>query len=1157
MSYIPKPATHTNGAASTDIQIQPALHQRQQFSERQFPDTAYKKERLLKGTVSSKSSVANRNLRIHHCRNNSIVKLYPSVVFHKDPSCTAPNNFADSALGNQSPAYSALGLAPRPVTADRYAPLKADCVRVRHRSTSDSHTGVPRSVPATGLTGPSFATGQAPSPVAANALPPNARAGLPGIKATAKRRPNNASASDEIKPWTTQETKFLAQASLRFWSDGLTVDHNLVARELGRVPKDTRTMLQLMLQEYMLFASKLHWPAENDLLVKKWAAIEFPKCPILTHSRSIRKQSSTGRANIGRCLSLLRCRQTQTHPAPVISEPNKDVNITLPMALVDSKADIKSLASVYDKQNCNDTEPSALIQKSEHTLDSVDAAVDAIAAIVFGKPRDLIEHVSEQSPSTNRKDVNVLSRNSRTRGQSNRRRNSTRYGRNNFARPPNPTATTATDAAIEASPADTKKSSEAKRVSFKATSTAMKADDSIARSALLPTKSSAILSMALLEENQNMDSSKDTELSPEQSKDTSDFNRLDGDIDILHFDVTTAARKCIREFVEKYIERYFDLFFFRAAHPSIEENSRLCAALKDCLDGPVDLSNIELLALIEKEILSFDVSSSIKSKHGQEVSKQKPNLARASLHFHMCFSRAAEKCNIYESDVNWPSANAYATAIFNRAIEDTHYIAFEAFRGASEYSFGSGLSAVLFLRTEQMESRANNYKHSYYMGMVAGLLTIRYVQGPGQQTFLKRVEIFGYRPVPTAIDYDDNMDEEELESELETAWSDVSLRGELHNIIMEAMPFASNKSTMIAMQRSIEIYNKTIVDYNTRLHGEFSSNIIQDIDTLASQETSQVILASIRKPDGVLSAEMACRLAQCQAEIWFNRWKAGILRALMIDHKFMPVPLNDVRRWIIEGRSPNGRNVDFALNIRLYNLLKYLRVRMNEVKWLYASGAATLRVVELAVLHLQKKNLLEHISIDRYTSAFEKFIHAQLHASSKNSRFSQMNGAELSLFCVSPVEAVATATAAPGTEQKSHTKDAAATDDNNIGGFAADQDIVGLEEVHARLEKLAQNNMPSKAASYSSIAVTPLISRQNTCPKVALAANTDGLQQTSAENLNRSADINSLRLETEARIGGLESEIKNIRSEICDVAEIRRDVRTILGLLHNRYSGIS
>ncbi|KAJ2815660.1 hypothetical protein FBU31_006846, partial [Coemansia sp. 'formosensis'] len=432
----------------------------------------------------------------------------------------------------------------------------------------------------------------------------------------------------------------------------------------------------------------------------------------------------------------------------------------------------------------------------------------------------------------------------------------------------------------------------------------------------------------------------DAELSPEQSTDTHDFNRLDGDIDMRFFDVPAASRKVIRGFVDSYIERYFDLFFFRATHPSAD-GRRLCAALQEVTNSA--LTDFELLNEAEQEILCLDV---FRFCGGDSKAQFDINLDRCSLHFHASLLHVVQGVNIYATDANWPSADAYATAVYNRAVEDTHYLAFEGRMEAIGDRVVPALAATQRAWFGSVGLRINQFKRVYYMGVIASRLTGKYIQGAGQHVFMDRVGLFGYRAVPTATDYDDNLDDEDMARELENPTTDVSVRGALHSLLMDMVPHATNISTMLAMQRSVEVYNKVAVEYVESRRGEMAGAFTGSA-ALSVQPIDLRIVEDAKRANATMITDAICTLARWVADQWFDLLKAGTLKALMVDHQFRPVSLADVRRWIAEDRSPAGKNTEFFLNTYLYDYIKAQRVRMNEAKWLCASAAATLRLIEL------------------------------------------------------------------------------------------------------------------------------------------------------------------------------------------------------------------
>ncbi|KAJ2863664.1 hypothetical protein GGI22_001905, partial [Coemansia erecta] len=105
-----------------------------------------------------------------------------------------------------------------------------------------------------------------------------------------------------------------------------------------------------------------------------------------------------------------------------------------------------------------------------------------------------------------------------------------------------------------------------------------------------------------------------------------------------------------------------------------------------------------------------------------------------------------------------------------------------------------------------------------------------------------------------------------------------------------------------------------------------------------------------------------------------------------------------------------------------------------------------------------------------------------------------------------------------------------------------------LEEARTRLEKLVQTAVPSGSA-HRLLTATPHLPWEVTPLQAAFAESSKNGASFSAEKI---ADLES---GTEARINDLESEITKLRQEMRDIAEMRRDVKSMLGLLYDRYSG--
>ncbi|KAJ2486680.1 hypothetical protein IWW37_005527 [Coemansia sp. RSA 2050] len=967
----------------------------------------------------------------------------------------------------------------------------------------------------------------------------------------------------ETRLWTPEETSLLAHVSLGFWMGGRAADLDLVARGLRRPVKDVRMMLQLMLQEYVLHAQKTHWSAEEESLIRQWAAAEFPHCSTLSASADgDSRQSSLDLFSACNCFSLLICRPPLEHKALATVSPDQSA----PLVIEDKSAHLNRRAepqaehrqqsadesgsrsikptaqlSPFGLSSFQDTEPRLSKPSSNRPLflfgvpqtqsnGSHGLKAEGTQRALASKPKSVnFDFTATAAP---RKGVNTVSKNSRSR-----QLHEMQVRR---AKAPASVETRATTSSL------------VQHVKLPAVQSSHR-DDSHSDS------SDTGARPVLYDGGDSMTyDPNDTELSPEQSTDTHDFNRLDGDIDMRFFDVPAAARKVIRGFVDFYIERYFDVFFFRATHPSADAH-RLCAALREVASAA--LSDLELLNAAEQEILSFDVFCLCRSDNEAGAAQTDINLDRCSLHFHASLLRAVQGVNIYSSDANWPSADAYATAIYNRAIEDMHYLAFEGRMEAVESRVVPGLAASRHVWFESVGLRISQFKRVYYMGIIASRLTGKYIQGSGRDIFMKRAAMFGYHAVPTATNYDDDLSEEDMARELEDPTTDVSVRGELHSLIMEMAPHATNNSTMIAMQMSVEAYNKAVVEYVESQRGELAGAFAGPA-TLDLQPIDPLITASIKKAQGALTIDTACALARWVAEQRFDTLKAEALKALMLDHQFRPASLADVRRWIVEDRSPIGKNTEFLLNTSLYGYLKAQRVRMSEIKWLYASAAATLRLIELVKTCAQNRNLLEHVSILGFTTLFKECIAAEAPLAPRQCHVAAPAESERppmqQVLPKTPGDALVAPLERTSANSSYWTRPNYVGQDMGVSQLEIDKLALRASSGHAPLHGLlvkdsgtygqykpqadAPQGLRSGCYNYPSVDISPLTEQSlpSRAPEAAVAF---GLAMPGK---------GALELTAESRLAVLEKELASMRRDIGDVVRMQSNVSEILSLLRGQ-----
>ncbi|KAJ1896299.1 hypothetical protein LPJ66_004077 [Kickxella alabastrina] len=921
------------------------------------------------------------------------------------------------------------------------------------------------------------------------------------------------------RPWDATETVSLARTSHAFWKSGRHVDFGLMSSNLSRPVKDIKTMLRLMLQEYTLCAQKSHWAVDQELLVRKWAAIEFPKCQVLNPSRDHRWRPASF-ASVEKCLSLLKCRAPNNSP-----RASSKVTLAQSQDVVDGEL-VRSLACNQPVIGLEVYAPAVAVAPEQHPASTPDAqrlqysthhqptGAGQANAWAFAPDSNVPVHSDKQFDSARGLPVTIdASVDSSTCANASTNVDS---GINlNYSSEPAVNSMPLRHNSIGMMRRTPRSKKQRKRQKLPAIVAEFQEPTGMdAREAADIT---AGLTMPHTSHHDNTlqfgSTLGDADTTSKHLTDAHNICRPDDDIEMLFFNVAMTQRRFARGFVEDYIGRFFEAFYFRVAIPDMYSR-RLYRPLGEYSHASSgSIIDLDLLASIEKEMLKLDLTDAASSS-GQAL-----NLNCSNQHFHLSLIRAIGEHFSHDKVADWPGIDAYATAIFNRVIEDTHFLFFEEHEGqVTGCSSASDTGSIQCTKTNAVAARIDSFKQEYYFCLVSSLLTSRYVQTAGRQTFLARARLAGYRPVPTAVAFGSDLSEEQFERELDISWSDVAIRSELHSLITNTIPRATSRSIMIAVQQSIEVYNRAIIERVDGLCKELSV-ALGAMDAAVIKSADKGILAAIKKSRGAMSVDMACVLGRWLGEQWFDRLQRGLVRALMADHQFMPVPLADVRRWICEDRSPNGKGVDFVLNTRLYNYLKHMRVLMNEAKWLYASAAATLRVIELAKLHLQNKLLLDHISVDRYASAFGTFIRA--------------SESQQALACMLP-NAIPGAVFPENTTlgSGSHVRDQCPTHQAQTISLEQDPEMLRMHFKHVS-SALHLNTSSSSASS----------SCQTDMP-----SNTTDVSRCSQCNVSH-------QHASEARLGSLEVEMTSIYREMRDVADMRHDINKILSVLRIRSSG--
>ncbi|KAJ1877686.1 hypothetical protein LPJ71_011172, partial [Coemansia sp. S17] len=109
-------------------------------------------------------------------------------------------------------------------------------------------------------------------------------------------------------PWSADEVKALANASVRYWKSGNLVDFVSLSADLGRPPAEVSDMLEYLLMGYARFGPTSCWAGESNRLVTDWASIQFPTNPQLNPAPASSFRVTGGMSRLDTCLSALKCR---------------------------------------------------------------------------------------------------------------------------------------------------------------------------------------------------------------------------------------------------------------------------------------------------------------------------------------------------------------------------------------------------------------------------------------------------------------------------------------------------------------------------------------------------------------------------------------------------------------------------------------------------------------------------------------------------------------------------------------------------------------------------------------------------------------------------------------------------------------------------------
>ncbi|KAJ2762616.1 hypothetical protein IWQ56_005004, partial [Coemansia nantahalensis] len=484
------------------------------------------------------------------------------------------------------------------------------------------------------------------------------------------------------RAWSESDVRTLAETSLAFWIRGQRVDFRRAAHHLQRTEKDVRAMLQLMLQENALFAHSTHWAGSDQRVVGAWAAAEFPQCSTLNLGRT-RSWRLSGLSSLDRCLSTMWCRRPQDHGSWIVDAavPGPDAVSHAP---ADAVPNVEILESV-DTIPAHPTPPAAAPMASKADAATMTSASDWEALLAgHASPAGATPRVEAATTTADSASAQVCVQ---------------EHAPTMSTMPPDapPAARTASPAAPSASPPNEDAGAD-------------EMPESVAR---------------LIESLD--DGAGDEWLLPEQNSPPHEVTRIDGDIDMGHLDMSGERRKLIRKLIEDYVAAYYGGFCLRIHREDIAVG--LCD-IAQCA-GIADLASNKYRARIDVEMRRLT------SCHGSTI-----DMASANTHFYTYISGRLCEDHIFPTDTVWGSASKYATSVFNRMLEDVHFLAYEADPHSRAERRGPAWRAA--------ERRMCAYRRERLLGFVARVSAMTHVRYAGVHLYFDRIENCGAAPIPAA-----------------------------------------------------------------------------------------------------------------------------------------------------------------------------------------------------------------------------------------------------------------------------------------------------------------------------------------------------------------------------------------------------------------------
>ncbi|KAJ2790893.1 hypothetical protein GGI18_001512 [Coemansia linderi] len=808
-------------------------------------------------------------------------------------------------------------------------------------------------------------------------------------------------------PWSADEVKALANASVRYWKSGNPVDFVSLSADLGRPPGEVSDMLEYLLMGYARFGPTSCWAGESNHLVANWASIQFPTNPQLNPAPAASTRLTSGVSRLDACLSALKCRsRLDTRMASYVMadhgsatsgqnivtdfrvglrQHNPESSPPLPSTPGLSTADQASSQSKYLRPKPSGEPapapslgpptpllPSGHQDHGTHRRTKSTASVSPMllpaAEFSFTHPATGIAVGTSAAQPVftgglrNRTGLNTLSRPSRARKlqQTSFRRQSL-TGADNVAAGdqsqlvPSSVATSVplTISSVLAPAQNTLKLPEfGLEVAARPRASTFAAHSLSNNGAhhTLARDSGHVESPSLAMPPRTAPD--DIELHSNQSSYPAiGINQTDSGIDALFGDLSQETRQKIRRFVDNFIKD-FPADFKQRVELQRAGKGGLCMTV----DNFGDFAYGDEAYLKAIETIYRYVGGSM--------------MYTCNIFFHVQLLHAVRLDRIPVTDDIWLRANEFATSVFNKRIEDARFIVFQEYVDKESAATGDDKGGVWppsvrgghYGGIIDGDGNEHNslFQNAYFMDKQAWR-HVRFLLENNSEEFMQRARAHGPRPMPVAL----QVDEETMLP------FDLEVRRALIGFIWEDIPHSRVESKEITLLRALELLNGELADRC----GFHKNNLHLLLDEEKNKDESvkdDVVVTEMSELGKVPLVRMAQTLGTSFAQQFFAEGQLIFLEAMLHDHPFRPITRDELKDWMARGASPFGNDVDYQLNSKLYRYLKSLRVRPNSRQWLSTSAAATLSMLRRTLNATRQKQYLSHIDIEAIAVRFRE-----------------------------------------------------------------------------------------------------------------------------------------------------------------------------------------